>query len=141
MNRLVVDPEGGGLVFQNRMGFNFQQKFSREDLRGYAEKKRREEEVARMHRVYQHVKGIVDNYAQNVLRAAQEEKTTFFVELPANVNWTEPSVTTNDYVNGFREKFPECSVELVEEWVDMPTRQRGQPPTRILKSGIKIDWS
>ncbi len=141
MNRLAIDPERGGVVFQTSLGFNFQHTFSRNNLRGYAEKKRREEEAARLQRVYQHVKGVVDCHTQNILKAAQEEKTTFFVELPANINCMEPSATTNDYVNGFREKFPDCSVEVVEEWVDMPTRQRGQPPTRVLKSGIKIDWS
>jgi hypothetical protein len=42
---------------------------------------------------------------------------------------------------GMLNMFPECTVTLAEEWVDVPNRHPGQPPTRVLKSGVKIDWS
>lgn len=125
------------------MEYNFRETFDRTELQAYAEKKRQEAETLRLQRVRQQVTSVVDSQTQNILKAAQEEKTSFLVELVNDHRATgyDVVVTNEEYLSGFREKFPGCSVELVEEWVDVPNRHRGQPPTRVLKSGIKIDWS
>lgn len=62
-------------------------------------------------------------------------ETTFGGQLPP------PAVTLDEIVEAVRAKYPGCKVDKVEEWVDVANRQAGQPPTRTLKSGIKIDWS
>jgi hypothetical protein len=49
--------------------------------------------------------------------------------------------TLDELMQGLRARFPGCKVDRVEEWMDVPTRMAGQQPTRILKSGIKIDWA
>lgn len=52
--------------------------------------------------------------------------------------------TLAELMEGVRARFPGCKVERVEEWVDVQEPYPGcplQPPTRILKSGIKIDWA
>ena len=49
------------------------------------------------------------------------------------------NVTLPDIIAALRARYPGCKVEQVEEWVEQISFRGVQ--TRILKSGIKIDWS
>jgi hypothetical protein len=51
------------------------------------------------------------------------------------------AITLEEVMEALRARFPGCKVDRSEEWTDVPNRHSGQPPTRVLKSGIKIDWS
>ncbi len=119
------------------MEFKFQQTFNRAALQGRAEEMRKAAEATRQFQLRQTVKQIVDQIERAVLDAAATDKTFYIHELrnmPGNC-------TIDDILRGFQEKFPECTVTFTEEWVDVPNRHQGHPPTRVLKSGIKIDWS
>jgi hypothetical protein len=74
--------------------------------------------------------------APTVLREAGASKTSYLYPPPHPNN----GFTPEDIMEGLREWFPDCAIELTEEWVDLPPR-KGLFPTRELKSGIKIDWS
>ncbi len=43
--------------------------------------------------------------------------------------------TTDDLIEGFRNKFPDCRVEYTETWEDV------RPGVREYRKGILIDWS
>lgn len=81
-----------------------------------------------------------------VERAAGVGKTSFLWEigeeqLARESHAQHSPVTLNDLVEAIRVKYLGCSVEKVEEWVDQLRPCVGQPSTRVLKTGIKIDWS
>ena len=113
----------------------FKQTFSREKLQGLAEE----------HRLQQ-LAAFIDNHVANgVIGSATQGKTSFLFERPESpiaahlIRSREP--TDEELMIGLCEKFPGCTIGVLEEWVDVPhCRGRGQP-TRILKRGIKIDWS
>jgi hypothetical protein len=44
-------------------------------------------------------------------------------------------ITDEDLVAAFKRKYPDCSVSYEETWVDVT------PQNRILKKGIRVDWS
>ena len=46
-----------------------------------------------------------------------------------------PVITDEDLVAAFKRKYPDCAVSYEETWVDVT------PQNRILKKGIRIDWS
>jgi len=52
-----------------------------------------------------------------------------------NVQAEQPVITDEDLVAAFKRKFPDCAVSYEETWVDVT------PQNRILKKGIRIDWS
>lgn len=119
------------------MEFKFDQTFTRTKLQGHAEETRKAEEAAKQARMRETVKQVVTNaIAPQVLKAARTNATFYLWEGLSQ----EHGVTSDDLLRGLGEKFPECTVTLAEEWVEQPTRP-GHPPMRILKSGIKIDWS
>jgi hypothetical protein len=122
-----------------KMEFKFDTTFNRQKLQGHAEEMRKAEEEQKQVNMRQQVKQVVTNtIAPRVLEAARTNATFYlFEEQPQRY-----AVTTDDLLRGLREKFPECTVTLAEEWVDQIGRGnlRGVQ-TRILKSGIKIDWS
>ena len=121
------------------MEFNFQQTFTREKLQGRAEEMKRSAEAAARLQLRKNVQYYVDHCIQSaVLEAAATTKTSYLYDLTKHQPGS--GYTPEDLVRGLQEKFPECIVTLAEEWVDVPNRP-GQPPTRTLKSGIKIDWS
>jgi hypothetical protein len=120
-----------------KMEFKFDTTFSRQKLQGHAEETRKAEEAAAEARMRDTVKMLVTNtIAPQVLNAARAKATSYLWEGLPRVH----GVVSDDLLRGLREKFPECTVTLAEDWVDQPTRP-GHPPMRILKSGIKIDWS
>jgi hypothetical protein len=121
-----------------KMEFKFDTTFSRQKLQGHAEETRKAEEAAAEARMRDTVKQVVTNtIAPQVLNAARTKATSYLWEGLPRVH----GVVSDDLLRGLKEKFPECTVTLAEEWVDVPNRHPGQPPTRVLKSGIKIDWS
>ena len=118
--------------------FKFDTTFNRQKLQGHAEETRKAEEAAAEARMRDRVKVVVAHtIAPQVLEAARTKATFYLWEGSPQVH----GVKSDDLLRGLREKFPECTVTLAEEWVDVPNRQPSQPPTRVLKSGIKIDWS
>ena len=122
------------------MEFNFQQTFDRTTLQGRAEEMRKAAEAAKLVRLRQNVKTRVDQVERTILDEAAVGKS-FYLYDPIPYGGLPESMTNEDLVRGFQEKFPDCTVTLAEEWVDVPVRSRGAVPMRILKSGIKIDWS
>jgi hypothetical protein len=77
-----------------------------------------------------------------VLQAAEADKTmVILTSMPSEMGISDSRqiLTTEEIVIYLSQQFPGCLVEAVEDWVDEPLR-RG-PPTRVLKKGIKIDWS
>ena len=119
-----------------KMEFNFQQTFSRVKLQGRQEEMRKAAEEQRLLMIRQRVEHHVNETERAVLDEAAAGKTFYIheVRLPHDC-------TNDDILQGFRQKFPLCTVTLAEDWVDVPNRHPSQPPTRVLKSGIKIDWS
>ncbi len=119
------------------MEFKFENTFSRQKLQGHAEETRKAEEERKQESMRQQVKVLVTNtIAPRVLEAARTNATSYLLEEQLQ----RYGVTSDDLLRGLREKFPECTVTLAEDWVEQPSRP-GHPPTRVLKSGIKIDWS
>ena len=121
-----------------KMEFNFQQTFSRVKLQGLPEETRKAAEAARLWQIRQRVEQFVNQIERPVTAAAAKGETSYLHEL--HPHHTPHECTHDDILRGVREKFPLCTATLAEEWVDVPGRP-GQPPTRVLKSGIKIDWS
>lgn len=115
------------------MQFNFATTISREEL----------QDVPRKRKIA-YLQSVVDHQL-NLQHVAAMGKTSYLWELNEETlaqqarNSNNPVVTLNEVMEAVRAKYPGCSVEKVEEWVDAPTRL--PTPTRILKSGIKIDWS
>jgi hypothetical protein len=123
-----------------KMEFTFPQTTSREELLGLPLKQK----MTRL-------QAIADHLSRTVVPFASSGQTSYLWEmddarLPAYLAQTGGHVglpiTLDEVVQAIRARFPGCKVELVEEWVDQVGR--GNPrgvQTRILKSGIKIDWS
>jgi hypothetical protein len=128
-----------------KMEFKFTNTLTRTKLQGYAEERKKAAEAARLEAIRQAVVQRVDAVASAVLSSAANGETFYLYDTTPDSPWVHhqmhKDVTTNDILRGFQEKFPECTVTLAEEWVDVPNRRPGQPLTRVLKSGIKIDWS
>ena len=124
-------------VPKHTMEFKFEKTFSRQKLQGHAEETRKAEEAATEARMRDTVKQVVTNaIAPQVLDAARTKSTFYLWEGSPQRH----GVASDDLLRGLREKFPECTVTVAEDWVEQPSRP-GQPLTRVLKSGIKIDWS
>jgi hypothetical protein len=121
---------------QTQMEFKFHTTFNRAALQGRAEEMRKAAEAVRLLQIRQRVEQHVNQTEREILDAAAKGESFYLheVRLPHDC-------TNDDIVRGFQEKFPDCTVTLAEEWVDVPVRVRGAVPTRVLKSGIKIDWS
>jgi len=119
---------------QTPITMEFKQMFDRKKLQGLAEE----------HRLQQLTHFIDSHVANGVLNSATLGKTSFLYERPTvdpyrNSNQYVP--TDKELIDGLKIKFPGSSVTWTEEWVDEPPRRLGAPLTRVLKKGIKIDWS
>ena len=134
-----TEQEKAKVVCPTKMEFKFEKTFSRQKLQGHAEETRKAEEAAAEARMRDTVKAVVAHtIAPQVLEAARTKATFYLGEGSPQVH----GVKSDDILRGLREKFPECTVTLAEEWVDVIGRGNLQGiQTRILKSGIKIDWS
>lgn len=131
-----TDQEAAKKACPTKMEFHFSSTITREELQD-----------APRRRKIAHLQTIVDQRL-NLQTAAALGKTSYLWEVNAEQIMREmtfgsppPTVTLDEIVEAVRAKYPGCTVGKVEEWVDVPNRQPGQPPTRTLKSGIKIDWS
>ena len=111
--------------------------YTRSKLQGLAEENRLRAEAAALAQKRASVHQYIQNtLLRDVLREAGVSKTSYLHPSPhPNIGFAP-----EDLMEGLRAWFPDCTIELTEEWVDVPNRP-GQPPTRTLKSGIKIDWS
>jgi hypothetical protein len=120
------------------MEFNFQTTFNRTALQGRAEEMRKAAEALKLSLIRQRVEGYVNQNERAVLDAAAKGESSYLHE----VRTLPHDCTNDDLMRGFQEKFPDCTVTLAEEWVNHIGRGnlRGVQ-TRILTSGIKIDWS
>jgi hypothetical protein len=137
LKRKTEQEEAKKECLKPKMEFKFQQTFTRAKLQGRAEEMRKAAEAAKLWQRQQNIEGYVNQTERIVLDEAAAGKFFYLYE----VRILPHDCTNEDILQGFRQKFPECTVTLAEEWVDVPNRHPGQPPTRILKSGIKIDWS
>ena len=118
-----------------KMQFTFTTTTSREELRALPMKNK----IARL-------QSLVDDVARTVGAHASRGDTQYIwesqeIERVMSMHGQTVRFTPDEFVQALRARFPGCKVERVEEWVDVPNRQMGQPPTRVLKSGIKIDWA
>ena len=120
-----------------KMEFKFQHTVNRAKLQGLPEENRKAAEKQKLWQRQQAVESHVNQVERSVLDEAAAGKTFYLHELRGLPH----DCTNDDILQGFRQKFPECTVTLAEDWVDVPNRHPSQPPTRVLKSGIKIDWS
>ena len=122
--------------------------YTRKKLQGLAEEKRIREQAQALAQKRATMCHYVQQITPCVVRAAEESKTSYLYTPPQTPNRCSgimgvgPHPTTEDLVEALRESFPGCAVEAVEEWVDHVGQGnlRGVL-TRILTSGIKIDWS
>lgn len=122
--------------------------YTRKKLQGLAEEKRIRDEAQALAQKQATMRHYVQQITPSVVRAAEESKTSYLYTLPHPPNRCSGILgigshpTTEDLVEALREAFPGCTVEAVEEWVDHVGRGnlRGVH-TRILTSGIKIDWA
>jgi hypothetical protein len=111
--------------------------YTRSKLQGLAEENRLRAEAAALAQKRASVHQYIQNtLLRDVLREAGASKTSYLHPSPhPNIGFAPEDLT-----EGLRAWFPDCTIELTEEWVDLPPR-KGLFPTRELKSGIKIDWS
>jgi hypothetical protein len=122
-----------------KMDFGFVQTTSREKLLALP----LEQKIGRL-------RSIADEQGHIIARSAQLGKTNYLWEMdePKFAQYLTQThraeglpITLDEVMEALRARFPGCKVERLEDWVDVPNRQMGQPPTRVLKSGIKIDWA
>ncbi len=117
----------------HKMQFNFRQMTSREELL----------DIPRKNKI-QLLQQLVDHALPDPIRtAAGNGQTNYLWETtPETLNQRiQIAVTIDEVMEAVRARYPGCSVYRVEEWVDVVNNRNGVPPTRVLKSGIKIDWS
>jgi hypothetical protein len=114
---------------QTPITMEFKETFTREKLQGLAEERR----------LLNLTLFINNHIAPHVLSAATFGKTSFLYERTTVGGRDAP--TDEELIDGLQVKFPGSRVTLSEEWVDSPARRPSDPPTRVLKKGIKIDWS
>lgn len=107
----------------------FTQTFSREKLQSIPAERR-----------LQAIVQYVDRNYHSIIQAAAVGKTSCLHQFVSHnhLPCSSPGqyiVTLEDVIEGFKAKFPDCSVSYAEEWVDV------RPGHREQKTGIRIDWS
>ncbi len=122
-----------------KMQFTFATTTSREELLGLHLKQKQ----SRLQQIAENQSTAIHGAARigqtNYLWEMDETK---FAQYLVQMNYRDcPPITLDEVMEALRARFPGCKVERAEEWVDVPNRHHGQPPTRALKSGIKIDWA
>jgi hypothetical protein len=129
-----MEQEKAKVVRPTKMQFTFQQTSSREELAGLQLKNK-----------IRFLMQLADSIQGGVYAAAGSGHTCYVwetdeVKLNPPHDTQRIRVTLEEVMSALRARYPGCNVSLSEDWVDQPS-PRGQPPTRVLKSGIKIDWS
>jgi hypothetical protein len=120
--------------------------YSREFLRGAQDAKRREEERCRR----EQVDYAVNQTSKLILKDAEMGKTEWelnlgqlksgsmrgpFGPLPQELRHLRMSgFEDEEIVEGFRRKFPDCDVNVSQDWVDI------RPGARELQTRITVSW-
>lgn len=118
------------------------QTYSREFLQSIPEKKKQQEFDA-----------MVQNFWNALYQVAESGQTLYFfdmtnirkvsspdltqrnvIQTARSIN-TQTTMTNEEIVTRFQQKFPECLIKYSEEWVE------SNASTKILKRGITVDWS
>ena len=108
------------------------QVFSREYLQSIPEQRRQA-----------HINAIINSHSQRILNVAGEGNTSYtyvpdnridrqFRQTHGNL---QTVVATEELIAAFQQKFPGCKVSYEENWVNTT------PATKVLTTGIVIDWS
>ena len=123
-----------------KLEFKFQQTTSREELRGLPLKQK-----------MACLQSIAEQQSQAIQGHAVHGETSYLWEMDdaklaqylVQRGMGQSKITLQEVMEALHARYPGCKVEVVEEWVDQIGRGnfKGHPPTRVLKSGIKIDWS
>ena len=85
----------------------------------------------------------IDEYANTVIRMAKHGNTSCFIDIYSSTyshygQLMDPYMkfpSIDEFIAGFKRKFPDCSVSYKEEWHTTNTT------VRTLKTGILVDWS
>jgi hypothetical protein len=111
--------------------------YSREFLRGAADAKRREEERCRR----EQVDYAINQASKLILKDAEIGKTEWELNLgqrgslPQELRHLRMSgFNDEEIVEGFRRKFPDCDVNVSQDWVDI------RPGSRELQTHITVSW-
>jgi len=85
-----------------------------------------------------HINTIIHSHIQQIQNVAAEGKTSY-TYFPNNRReyhlGYQQAVTTEELIAAFQQKFPGCKVSYEEKWVNTT------PATKVLTTGIVIDWS
>ena len=107
------------------MEFGFTYTYSADYLQSLPAKQRRDA-----------IRNAVDNLYQPILVAATSGKTSYLVNVGTYLKQIAfTTITIDDLLEGFRDKFPGCKVEYMETWEDV------RPGVREQRRGILIDWT
>ena len=114
--------------------------YSREYLQSLPEKKKQQE-----------IDAIVQNFWQYLYQSAEGGQTSYFFDMTNMRKVSSPeltqkqvitkfgsqstTMTNEEIVTRFQQKFPDCLIKYSEEWVE------SNASTKVLKRGITIDWS
>lgn len=110
----------------------FKQTFNREFLRTAYERALEQQRI-------QAITQVVERTSGHVLQAANIGKTQYTIEMNDRtaIQTSNYIPSTEELVDAFRLKFPDCRVEYGETWEASPKN----PNQMNKKSGIVIDWS
>lgn len=105
--------------------------FSREFLQGLPEQRKQ-----------QAIHNGIQSFIQSVQESAAIGRTSCIFEPPSchtQLQTCPPqpalTITIDDYIQAFKQIFPECMIEYREVWVELSST------SRTLKKGIVVDWS
>ena len=120
-----------------KMEFKFAQTFTRTALQGRPEEMRKAVEAVKLSQRRQMIEDYVNETERSVLNEAATGKSVYHREL-----YSPPrDCTDDDILQGFQQKFPLCTVTLEDVWIEYDAPPARGHPKRVLKPGIKIDWS
>ena len=85
------------------------------------------------HRKQQHIDNMIRHFIHNLENVAAEGKTSYTYII--NNQLQLPTITNEDLVSAFKEKFPDCNILYKEDCVDLNSNDINH------KKGIVIDWS
>ena len=118
-----------------KMEFKFAQTFSRTALQGRPEEMRKAVEAVKLSQHRQKIEDCVNQTERFVLDEAAAGKSVY-----QQVLYLPRIYTRDEILQGFREKFPLCTVTLE----DICVEEEGYPNGRVfrmMRPEIKIDWS
>jgi hypothetical protein len=119
--------------------FSFATTTSREELRELPHKQKMSCLQAIAEQPAQAIQGLATRGETSYLWEMDEAKLPNFLVLRGCGHL---NLTLEEVMRALRARYPGCKVETVEEWVDQIGRGNARGlQTRVLKSGIKIDWS